>query len=255
MEKKQYALNLAATKDDLIAAGFTERFGVFNLKKPVYGRGAINLIINIDQGSFMNIAVVDPVGNTYAPFLNPDLQHNNLVCDKVIHQYNKIMDGLAKKKIVKRIREEQKMTDSKTIKIKYFTDKIEKLDYIGGKSDWIDLRAAKDITLKKGESKLIPLGVAMKLPDGYEAHIVPRSSTFKNFGIIQTNHMGVIYGTYCGDNDEWKLPTYATRDTVIHTNDRICQFRIAENQPKIEFELVDKLDGANRGGFGSTGKQ
>ena len=255
MIKNKYVLNLAASRDDLIAVGFVEKFGVFNLKQSLYGRGAINLIINIDQGSFMNIAVADPVGNTYAPFLNPDLQHNNLVCDKVIKQYNKIMDGLVKKKIVKKIKEKPKMAENKTIKIKYFTDKIDKLDYINGKSDWIDLRAAKDVVLKKGEVKLIPLGIAMKLPDGYEAHIVPRSSTFKNYGIIQTNHMGVIDGTYCGDNDEWKLPVYATRDTVIHTNDRICQFRIAENQPKIEFEVVDKLDGVDRGGFGSTGKQ
>ena len=141
------------------------------------------------------------------------------------------------------------------IRIKYFHEDMEKLTYIDGKSDWIDLRAAKDITLKKGESKLILLGVAMKLPDGYEAHIVPRSSTFKNFGIIQTNHMGVIDGAYCGDNDEWKLPVYATRDTVIRLNDRICQFRIVENQPKIEFVAVDKLGGEDRGGFGSTGKQ
>lgn len=255
MEKKQYALNLAATKDDLIAAGFTERFGVFNLKKPVYGRGAINLIINIDQGIFMNIAVADPVGNTYAPFLNPDLQHNNLVCDKVIHQYNKIMDGLAKKKIVKRIREERKMTDSKTIKIKYFTDKIEKLDYIGGKSDWIDLRAAETVKLKKGEYKLISLGVAMQLPAGYEAHIAPRSSTFKNFGVIQCNSVGVVDSSFCGPSDQWCFPAYALRDTVIHENERICQFRIIENQPKVKFETVEELDAPDRGGWGSTGKQ
>lgn len=255
MEKKQYTLNLAATKDDLIAAGFTERFGVFNLKQPVYGRGAINLIINIDQGSFMNIAVVDPVGNTYAPFLNPDLQHNNLVCDKVIRQYNKIMDGLAKKKVIKRIKEKRKMAESRVIKIKYFTDQIDKLDYIGGKSDWIDLRAAETVKLKKDEYKLIPLGVAMQLPDGYEAHIVPRSSTFKNFGVIQTNHQGVIDNSFCGDNDQWHFPAYALRDTVIHVNDRICQFRIVENQPKIEFEEVEKLDTPDRGGWGSTGKQ
>ena len=76
-----------------------------------------------------------------------------------------------------------------TIKIKYFTDKIDKLSYIDGKSDWIDLRAAENVKLKKDEFYLIPLGVAMELPKGYEAHIVPRSSTFKNWGIIQTNHM------------------------------------------------------------------
>ena len=102
-----------------------------------------------------------------------------------------------------------------TIQIKYFTDKIDRLAYIGGKSDWIDLRAAEDITLKAGEFKLIPLGVAMKLPKGYEAHIVPRSSTFKNFGIIQTNHQGVIDETYCGDGDQWYFPAFAMRDTTI----------------------------------------
>ena len=140
------------------------------------------------------------------------------------------------------------------IQIKYFSDKIEKLDYIGGeKSDWIDLRAAKDVELKAGEFKLIPLGIAMKLAKGYEAHVVPRSSTFKNFGIIQVNSMGVIDGTYCGDNDQWHFPAYALRDTKISINDRICQFRIMENQPNLEFEEVAKLDEKDRGGFGTTG--
>ena len=142
-----------------------------------------------------------------------------------------------------------------TIRIKYFTDKIEKLTYIDGKSDWIDLRAAQDIDLKQGEYALVPLGVAMELPQGYEAHIVPRSSTFKNFGIIQTNHQGVIDCSYCGDNDQWFMPAYAVRDTQIHINDRICQFRIMENQPKLSFEQVQSLDNADRGGHGSTGKQ
>ena len=144
---------------------------------------------------------------------------------------------------------------TKTIKIKYFTDKIEKLAYIGGKSDWVDLRSAEDVTLKKGEFKLIPLGIAMELPKGYEAHVVPRSSTYKNFGVIQTNHMGVIDETYCGDNDQWFMPVIAMRDTEIHVNDRICQFRIMENQPKIQFEEVKALTGVDRGGFGTTGKQ
>ena len=142
-----------------------------------------------------------------------------------------------------------------TIKIKYFTDKIEKLTYIDGKSDWIDLRAAEDVSLKAGEFKLIPLGVGMELPKGYEAHVVPRSSTFKNFGIIQTNHQGVIDCSYCGDNDQWFMPVYALRDTQIHVNDRICQFRIMENQPKIVFDEVEHFDNADRGGHGSTGKQ
>lgn len=140
------------------------------------------------------------------------------------------------------------------IKIKYFSDKIEKLRYIDGKSDWIDLRCAEEISLKKGEFKLIPLGIGMKLPKGYEAHVVPRSSTFKNFGIIQTNHMGVIDYTYSGDNDQWFMPVYAVRDTEIHVNDRVCQFRVMENQPAIEFDEVERLDETDRGGFGSTGK-
>ena len=142
----------------------------------------------------------------------------------------------------------------KTIKIKYFTDKIDKLAYIDGKSDWIDLRAAESIDMKAGEFKLIPLGIAMELPKGYEAHVVPRSSTFKNFGIIQTNHQGVIDGSYCGDNDQWFMPAYALRDTHIEVNDRICQFRIVENQPVLVFDEVESLANADRGGIGSTGK-
>lgn len=139
------------------------------------------------------------------------------------------------------------------IEIKYHDDELVKLDYIDGKSDWIDLRSAEDVVLKKGEFKLISLGVSMKLPKGYEAHIVPRSSTFKNFGIIQTNSIGIVDNTYCGDKDIWKYPVLAMRDTEIHKNDRICQFRIVENQPMIIFNEVIKLDDTNRGGFGSTG--
>ena len=142
---------------------------------------------------------------------------------------------------------------SETIRIKYFNDQIEHLTYIDGKSDWIDLRCAEELTLKKGDWKLIPLGVAMQLPEGYEAHVVPRSSTYKNFGIIQTNHMGVIDHSYCGDNDQWYFPALATRDVVLHVNDRICQFRIMKNQPKLIFEETDTLTGEDRGGFGSTG--
>ncbi len=143
----------------------------------------------------------------------------------------------------------------KNIKIKYISDKIEKLQYIENKSDWIDLRASEEVTLKAGEFKLIPLGIAMELPSGYEAHVVPRSSTFKNYGVIQTNSMGVIDETYCGDNDQWFFPALAMRDTIIHINDRICQFRIMEHQPQIEFTEVSDLGNKDRGGHGSTGKQ
>ena len=140
------------------------------------------------------------------------------------------------------------------IKIQYKDDSIEKLKYIDGKSDWIDLRAAEQIELKQGEFKLIPLGVAMQLPKGYEAHIVPRSSTYKNFGIIQTNHTGIVDESYSGPNDWWYMPAYALRDTVIEKNDRICQFRIQKHQPEVVFEEVEALTGQDRGGIGSTGK-
>lgn len=157
----------------------------------------------------------------------------------------------------------------KQIKIKYHADidKIEKIT-IG---DWIDLRAAEDVFIPTGEMKLISLGVSMKLPDGYEAHIVPRSSTFKKWGIVQTNHMGVVDNSYSGTNDIWKFPAYCLTGscvemvadgygracplvgTWIRKNDRICQFRIVKSQPPIEFVEVDELDDTDRGGFGSTG--
>ena len=137
------------------------------------------------------------------------------------------------------------------IDIKYHAD-IPEIEQVVG-SDWIDLRAAEDVTIHKGESRLIDLGVSMKLPEGFEAHVVPRSSTFKNFGVIMTNSIGVVDFSYCGDSDIIKFPAYAVRDTVIHKNDRICQFRIQQNQPTINFIEVDHLDGESRGGFGSTG--
>lgn len=138
------------------------------------------------------------------------------------------------------------------IKIKYHNRNIDKLEKIS-KGDWIDLRSAETVELKAGEFKLISLGVSMKLPEGYEAHIVPRSSTFKNFGVIQTNHMGIIDNSYSGSNDIWLFPAYAIRDTKIHENDRICQFRIVEKMPSVIFNEVDNLDDTDRGGFGSTG--
>lgn len=137
------------------------------------------------------------------------------------------------------------------IKIKYFNNspKLEKII----KGDWIDLHAAEDIDLKAGDFYIMPLGIAMQLPCGYEAYIAPRSSTFKKWGIIQTNSIAVIDESYCGDNDEWKMPIYAMRDTHISKGDRICQFRIMESQPRIEFKTVEILGNKDRGGFGTTG--
>lgn len=143
-------------------------------------------------------------------------------------------------------------SNKQNIKIKYHAN-IDKLKYIDGKSDWIDLRSAEDVTMKAGDFKLISLGVSMKLPQGYEAHIAPRSSTYKNFGIIQANSVGVVDSSYNGDNDIWLFPAIAMRDTEIHKNDRICQFRIIKNQPRINFVESDKLDEQDRGGIGSTG--
>ena len=140
-----------------------------------------------------------------------------------------------------------------TIKIKYFDQEIEKISKIA-KGDWIDLRSAEDVAIKKGEYHLIRLGVGMILPDGYEAHIVPRSSTPSKFGIVCANSMGIIDNSYSGDADEWMFPAVAIRDTVIMKNDRICQFRIVKNQPEIVFDEVDHLGENSRGGIGSTGK-
>lgn len=138
------------------------------------------------------------------------------------------------------------------INIKYHNKNLVPLQTIDC-GDWVDLRSAETVELKAGDFKIISLGVSMKLPDGYEAHIVPRSSTFKKWGVLQTNHMGVIDNSYSGDNDIWGMPVLAMRDTVIHENDRICQFRIVKKQPNISFVETEHLSDENRGGFGSTG--
>ena len=139
-----------------------------------------------------------------------------------------------------------------TIRIKYMrgVKKVERFNV----GDWIDLRAAEDTILKAGEFKLIPLGVAMELPKGYEALVAPRSSTFKKLGILLANSIGIIDESYKGDGDEWHFPAYATQDTFIHKNERICQFRIIKHQPLIHLIEVDHLGNADRGGIGSTGR-
>lgn len=141
-----------------------------------------------------------------------------------------------------------------TILIKYVRTGLDKIEHIQT-GDWIDLRISEDVRLKAGEHKLIPLGVAMKLPKGYEALIIPRSSTFKKYGVIQANSVGLIDESYCGNNDEWKFPAYATRDIEIPKNTRICQFRIIEHQPPVDIVEVTELSEINRGGFGSTGEK
>jgi dUTP pyrophosphatase len=120
--------------------------------------------------------------------------------------------------------------------------------------DWIDLRCAEDTYLAQFEYKKIPLGVAMQLPAGYEAHVVPRSSTFEKYGILQTNGTGIIDCSYNGDNDEWSMPVYATRAVLIKKNERICQFRLVKNQDNMRLIEVIELGNKDRGGFGSTGR-
>lgn len=138
------------------------------------------------------------------------------------------------------------------VKVKYFDKEIDKLEKID-KGDCIDLRIAETVDLKQGESKLVGLGVGMILPKGYEAHIYPRSSTFKKYGIWLTNNVGIIDNSYCGEDDEWKAMIYAVRDTHIEKNERILQFRIVENQPSLVFEEVEHLESVSRGGYGTTG--
>lgn len=139
------------------------------------------------------------------------------------------------------------------IRVKYFDEKMPKIQNIEGKSNWFDLRAAETVEMKKGEFRLIPLGVAMELPEGYEAYVIPRSGTFKNFKIIQANSMGLIDNSYSGDNDQWFFPAYALEDTMIEKYDRICQFRIQESMKEIQLEETSFLKNENRGGFSSTG--
>lgn len=143
--------------------------------------------------------------------------------------------------------------DGKVITVQYLNDSVKRLS-IEKKGDWIDLYAAETVELKQGEHKLIHLGVAMKLPEGYEAHLVPRSSTFKKWGIIQANHVGIIDNSYSGPEDWWKMSVIAMRDTVINKDDKICQFRIVERQPRIHF-VEGKMTDPSRGGFGSTGSK
>lgn len=145
-----------------------------------------------------------------------------------------------------------KKRNVETIKIKYFRD-VQKIEEING-GDWLDLRAAEEVTMKAGEFKMIPLGVAMELPKGYEAWVVPRSSTFKKYGVILVNSIGIIDEDYKGDNDEWNFLALAMRDTVIHKNERICQFRIIKHQPKTLRIEVETLGNPDRGGIGSTGR-
>lgn len=150
------------------------------------------------------------------------------------------------------------------MRIKYFegATKLEKIT----KGNWIDVYANKDVFVKCGERAMVPLGFALELPEGWEGHLAPRSSTFKTWGIIQTNSVGVVDDTYIGDNDQWHMPVYClqgkdiesengeeVKGTWIRKGDKIGQFRIMEVMPEIEFEEVESFGNKDRGGFGTTG--
>lgn len=141
---------------------------------------------------------------------------------------------------------------SRVVFVRYHDPSLPKVEQVSG-SDWVDLRAAETVEMKAGEFRIISLGISVALPQGYEAHIAPRSSTFRNFGILQTNSVGVIDESYDGDDDIWGFPALAMRDTVIHKGDRICQFRIMKKMEPLEFIEVPRLTSPSRGGFGSTG--
>lgn len=169
-------------------------------------------------------------------------------CSKTMEICNLILDNNEKTLDVC----DEVFSNNEKIKIKYFDKEIDKVEKFSN-GDLIDLRAAETVEMKKGDFKLISLGVGMKLPEGYKANVYPRSSTYKNFGIILANSVGQIDNSYSGDSDCWRFPAIAMRDTVIHKNDRICQFEIQKIQPSIEFEEVERLDEVSRGGIGSTG--
>lgn len=137
------------------------------------------------------------------------------------------------------------------VKIKYLRD-IEPVRKIAV-GDWIDLRCAEDVYMRQGDYRAIPLGVVIDIPEGFEGWIAPRSSTFKRYGILMTNSIGVIDESYCGDNDELHFPAYATRPTLIKAGERICQLRLVRHQPDIEFVTVETMGNPDRGGLGSTG--
>lgn len=263
IKPNEYDINENILTKHLLQNGFCDRGDYYYMKKELY-KGYVYLYLFINKSDLhMDVKVNDNDGYPYTPFYNPDVRHNNLVYIEVANKYNGFMDSLVKKNILKRkrnLKDSVISDDNKIIKIKYHAD-IKPLRMTDN-GDWIDLRVAEDIFIPVNEYRLVSLGVSMKLPDNYEAHIAPRSSTFKNFGIIQTNSIGIIDNSYSGTNDIWKFPALCLdgKDTVngrlgtmLHKNDRICQFRIMKRQKPIVFETVDKLDTENRGGFGSTG--
>jgi len=196
--------------------------------------GYLSCVTSVASGMKSYVVHVDGMGNGIAVEDGPDLPVDVDYLDKMLAEHFA-------------------NADKKTITVQYLNDTVKRLK-VNAKGDWVDMYAAETVELKKGEHEFIHLGVAMRLPEGYEAHLVPRSSTYKKWGIIQANHVGIIDNSYSGPNDWWKMSIIAMRDTVINKDDKICQFRIVERQPKLTF-VEGKMEGEDRGGFGSTGSK
>lgn len=250
MQILKFKSNPKVTRQQLTDNGFVPYADKYRCEKDLY-ENLIKLIVEYtyEETPILNYNVTNSAGDTYLPFSTQEFD-NNVVAKEVINLFNHTMKDFVRAGIVL---DDYEKKDGKGIKIKYHAD-IDKIEQKDG-GDWIDLRSAEDVELKAGEHRLIHLGVSMRLPKGYEAIVAPRSSSFKHYGILMTNSIGVIDGAYCGDDDEWLMSVYATRDTSIKKNDRICQFRIVKNQPKVYFDEVNTLNRKSRGGFGSTGVQ
>lgn len=188
--------------------------------------------------------------------MNTMKEDNNVEVTSLTDEEKKYIDNdiLSTKEMYDKFINEVAIMEVVSIEIRYTTNEIDRIKQFD-LGNWIDLRLAQDVHLKANEFKLLSLGVAMKLPTGYEALVIPRSSTFKNYGILQANSIGLIDESYCGNGDIWKFPAYATREVYIPKNTRICQFRILKHQPYIMFTDVLELSDKDRGGFGSTGKK
>ena len=259
----QHLYDLGFRKNNKLENGYVYNFPVLKYGKMITLRGRIIAYTDTEE---IKIDVMVNDYASYRPFYNIDCGNYDPIINKInaniLREFKKL--GIERKHNNKEV--EIKKKQMETIKIKS-TDKELILPEKIQKGCWIDLRAAEDVIIMKGDFRLINLGIAMEIPVGFEAILAPRSSTFKNYGIIQTNGIGVIDGFstdengniiqgtgYCGDNDIWKMPVYATRNVEIKKNDRICQFRIQKKQPDIEFVEVEHLGNADRSGFGSTGK-
>lgn len=241
MSERRQEIREQATESDIYLAQYLQSLGM-------------NWLVRFWDGSLYAVKNINGWRKGYYKLMGNSGQDFLFIPQTYVHNFEFVQDYPVRLYHIIHCGKKESMI--KTIKIKYFTKDVKSKRLLKVTvGDWIDLRARETMELKQGCFYLIPLNVAMELPEGYEAHIVPRSSTFKKWGLIQTNSIGIVDNSYCGNNDEWKMPVYTAKDTIIHAGDRVCQFRIVPIQPEIQFEEVDHLDNPDRGGFGSTDKE